>query len=761
MAKRESSLVGGGVYVFGIERIGHCALHRPVAATSLVLLLTVLSAINIAFYLKFDGDISHVLASRTEAHRQFAALEVGFRRFSYDEVVFIRSPNLRTVSGFEALRNLHLDLQLVDDVGLVVSVFSFARKDQGAKGWRSSHPGVIKDDASLAQHIKRLLEDQPAARSMFDSENGAALLLLMPRAHKAFDARGFSQTAIEEIAEVLKSYKTDGIETHLVGKPAIEREIVEALKSDQLVLGALAILVCALTALAIFRTIAAAVVCTLPSVFALAWYLGFLSAIGASIDLLTTVVPVLIIVLAFADTLHLFIHWRRRCDRGAEQLKAIELAISDAGPACALAAVTTAIAFLALSVAANDALDAMALTGIAGVLMVFLIVVVTTPLAIFWLLKLGPLNAQTDRRVLRWASRMGEIVLVQHQGLTITAAILMAVMLLIAHFAMPTQFRLLDYAPRHSSARAAGVETDKTFGGAAQIFAVIARDRAGARITAVERQTLLQTENILKDVFRTRNVVSIASTIAVGGSGTGAIDLSDIPKSAEPFLTRFVSSDRKRLLVTIFVSNDLAAEQIRRLVAQARERLNAAFPQLSVEITGGPVYRAAVVPNLIFDLRHGLMLSVLISVVVIGLAVRSWRLGLACLLPNLLPILAVEAAVWWIRGGIDIATAAALTIGFGLAVDDSVHLLNHYLLEKQETSSNRSAMRGALRACSPVLVATTIVLGVGMSVAVVSAFVTVLTFAAIVISILVFALLADILVLPSVAVKIDRTGRKS
>ncbi len=755
MANLKSRIAGRGVYVFGVECMGRWAINNPILATSLVIILTLMSAVSLTLHLRFDSDISRVLANRTDAYELFVKLESEFHPFSYDEVVLVRSSNLQTASGLEKIRGLHLDLQLIDQMDIVISVFSLVRKDKNTDNWQSALSGVFTDDKIVVQSLKRLLEDYPAARSMIAPDNDLLLFLLMPKVADADAEPGFSPAALKEIDEIFDQYETDAIHAQLVGKPTIERELVDALKWDQIVLSSLAIIVCSIVTLVVFRTLAAAIVCTLPTVLALVWYLGFISAIGASIDILTTVIPALIIVLAFADTLHLFFHWRRFCDRGQESVDAIKMAVTSIGPACALAGLTTGIAFSALTVASNEALNAMAFAGMAGVLIVFLTVLFVTPLAMFWSLKLDARYKPAGGNMFEWASRAGQKFLDQFPRSTIIASICLAVLLSIAHYNMEIQFRFLDYAPRNSHVIAASEEIDEYFGGAGQMFALIPREQPDDRISVAERLKLEQIEAILQDIFGDRNLFSLASLAVSTGVDTDDLDLSKVPKGAEPFLRRFISEKRDQLLVTVFVSHNVESKDILALIDEAQKRISILDPQIAVELTGGPVIRATAVPELIFDLRHGLLLSVILSVTVIGFAVRSWRLGLACLLPNIIPILAVEAVVWPLRGGIDMTTTIALMIGFGLAVNDSVHLLNHYLIEKQKSSSNRIAMRGALRACSPALVVTTIVLGIGLSVAVFSSLPTVILYAFTVISILIFALLSDIFLLPSVAVWMD------
>lgn len=162
---------------------------------------------------------------------------------------------------------------------------------------------------------------------------------------------------------------------------------------------------------------------------------------------------------------------------------------------------------------------------------------------------------------------------------------------------------------------------------------------------------------------------------------------------------------------------------------------------------------------MIGSIKGAVVALVIISFILL-LALRSVRLGLISLLPNLLPA-AVGFGVWGILSGkIGLSLASVLGITMGIVVDDTVHFLSKYKRAREELGANaEEAVRYAFRHVGVALWVTTLVLTVGFFILSLSWFkptgdVGALT--AIVISI---ALFLDFLLLPPLLIKIDRARK--
>jgi predicted RND superfamily exporter protein len=153
--------------------------------------------------------------------------------------------------------------------------------------------------------------------------------------------------------------------------------------------------------------------------------------------------------------------------------------------------------------------------------------------------------------------------------------------------------------------------------------------------------------------------------------------------------------------------------------------------------------------TIIGSLRNGLTAAILINIAVIGFAFRSWRVAAISIVPNFLPILGTELYLYVSGAGLQMTTVIALTIAFGIAVDDTIHFLSTYMRLRRAEISHEEAVDTTLERVGPALVATTLILCAGTFVVVFSALPQVALFGTLTVLTLVLALLGDLIVLPA------------
>src|SRR5690606_28858987 len=100
--------------------------------------------------------------------------------------------------------------------------------------------------------------------------------------------------------------------------------------------------------------------------------------------------------------------------------------------------------------------------------------------------------------------------------------------------------------------------------------------------------------------------------------------------------------------------------------------------------------------------------------------------------------------------GLQLTTVIALTIAFGIAVDDTVHFLSHYLHSRRdEGMTHIDAVRHTLNRIGGAIVATTIILCSGVIIVTFSELPQVALFGTLFVSTLAFAVVGDLFILPA------------
>ena len=204
------------------------------------------------------------------------------------------------------------------------------------------------------------------------------------------------------------------------------------------------------------------------------------------------------------------------------------------------------------------------------------------------------------------------------------------------------------------------------------------------------------------------------------------------------------------------VTRSLSARQQRELDARAQDWLRANAPQLATEATGVSIAFAHLSQRNITSMLRGTIIAMaLISLILIGVF-RSLRLGLVSLLPNFIPA-AMSFGLWgYLVGRVGLAGSVMTAIAFGIIVDDTIHFLSKYLKGRRDGLSAPEAVRATFRTVGRALWTTTAVLTLGFLVFASSGFEVSWALGIMVATTIVFALIADFLLLPPLLMAIDR-----
>ena len=142
---------------------------------------------------------------------------------------------------------------------------------------------------------------------------------------------------------------------------------------------------------------------------------------------------------------------------------------------------------------------------------------------------------------------------------------------------------------------------------------------------------------------------------------------------------------------------------------------------------------------------------------VLILALRSLRLGLASLVPNLVPG-ALGFGIWGLAvGEVGLSLSVVTTMTLGIVVDDTVHFLSKYQRARREYGfTSPDAVRVAFRTVGRALLTTSLVLVAGFVVVSLSSFELNVGMGRLTAMVIALALMADFLLLPPLLMKVER-----
>ena len=217
-----------------------------------------------------------------------------------------------------------------------------------------------------------------------------------------------------------------------------------------------------------------------------------------------------------------------------------------------------------------------------------------------------------------------------------------------------------------------------------------------------------------------------------------------------------VDKDATRMTATLktMSTNDLLAMEQR-----AEDWLNENTKIIGDTKASGPSVMFAHIGkrNIVSMLGGTTIALVLISLILI-IALRSIKIGLISMIPNLIPA-AMAFGLWGLLvGEVGLALSVVTGMSLGIVVDDTVHFLSKYLRARRENNySPADAVRYAFHTVGIALVTTSIVLIAGFYVLSRSSFELNSGMGLLTAIVIFFAIVADFLLLPPLLMKLEGT----
>ena len=200
------------------------------------------------------------------------------------------------------------------------------------------------------------------------------------------------------------------------------------------------------------------------------------------------------------------------------------------------------------------------------------------------------------------------------------------------------------------------------------------------------------------------------------------------------------------------------SRELRELDARAQAWIRANAPGLAGEASGLSIMFAHVSERGINSMLGGTIAAMAIVSFLLIFIFRSVRIGLLSLVPNFLPAI-MSFGLWgYLVGHVGIASSIMVAIAFGIIVDDTIHFLSKYLKARRENLDPADAVRSAFRTTGQALLTTSLVLSAGFTVFASSGFEVSWSLGLLLMMTIVFALAADFLLLPTLLIAVDRSA---
>jgi predicted RND superfamily exporter protein len=730
-------------------------------------------------------------------------------QFGRDEriVLAIKSDNIFTVDFLTTLRDLHEELEekvpYLDDVTSLYNVRN--TRGEGDKlitddllepmPTTQAQADVIKKQALASHFYKDLLLSQDGKMTTMVIETDAYSHVGEKEVSDvdAFD-EGFSEentTSNEkekvfltdaENAELLKvihdivnTYKAKGLEIYVAGSPAVNNALKAQMKADMQKFTRITFLIIIIFLFVMFRRVSAVFYPLLVIILSLLATIGTMAWAGVAFKLPTQIVPSLLLAVSVGATVHILSIFFDRFNKNGDKKEALSYTLGHSGLAIAMTSVTTAIGVGSFAGSEVAPISDMGIFASYGV-MVSLILTLTLLPALLSITKLKAKPRVTVGKLDELMKKLAAFPIKHYKGIIIAAVILVIVALLAATKIELSHNPLYWFQPDNEN-RVSTEVIDKQMNGTVTIESIVD--------TGVENgwnnPARLKKLNALSAKFETYvdaythigKVVSLATIVketnrALHANNEASYSIPDdanlvsqelllFENSGSDDLEDVVDSQFSKARITIKLPWTDAVKSVQ-VLNYVKDEVAKTFPEDKVETTG----MIPLLINTFANAIHSSVISYIIAFVLITfmmmLILGSVRIGLLSMIPNLTPIILGLLLMYVAKIPLDMFTLLIGSIAIGLAVDDTIHFLHNFRRYYLESGDSAKAIEQTFFTTGKAMVITTIVLSLGFYSYMLAEMISVQNFGLLTGTVIVMALLADLLLAPALMIVAAKRG---
>ncbi len=685
---------------------------RPILLALLVVVVSGAAVCGL-LRLEYDDVPTNLFRSDDEA---FRTLETVARSFATDEndcIAVVEADDLFTASAIDGLRRLVEGYGSVDGVDEVISMIDVPVF--GALGVpRSLVPAAEASERELTAARAAALGSPLVAGTLLSADATTTIVIVRLAGQDLRTAHiGAVLARLREIDARIA--EAAGLRVRFTGIPPIRVSVFSALERDQEVLTIAGSAVSGLIALLLFRRFAAVLIVGAPPLIGLLWALGSLGLIGMRLDVISGVLPTLVLVIGFTDAVHLVLHIRHDMARGMPRRDAAAAAVRDLGFACGLTSFTTAVGFGSLVVADIPSIQNFGIAAAVGAVATYLSVITlvpllaATPLGDRIVVTRGAVAEEGWRRLWERLARP----IVRYPRLVALAGVLVTVGLGLLTTRLQPDSRLTESLPTRYESHEALRTVDDKLGGILELQVLVEWD-AAAPPSAVETvDALRRVAGRLDRHALVHNALSIASVTDALPAVLRVPALLDrtLDGLPEDVRRRFLRRDLGQALVTARLKDRYTSEHdpVLREVEDDLRALEGDLQGFRLRLTGTAVVVSRQITGMIRDLCRSLLTAAAIIFVVLTVCFRSVRLGLVSLIPNVFPMVAAASCLVLLDWPLLLSGSIVFTVCLGIAVDDTIHFITRYRREIADGVGPRTAVERSFRAIGRALVVTTLV----------------------------------------------------
>ncbi len=741
-----------------------------------IVIITIIAAIAVgsgARHITFNTDYRVFFSDDNPQVQAFDALQRTYTKV--DNILFTLSPHSdediytsQTLAAVEALTEKGWLLPFALRVDSLSNFqHTIAEEDDLIVG------DLVIDALTLKQaeldNIKAVSLAEPALFKRLVAENGkvTGVNITFQLPGKAMDEVPVAANAARLLATEIEAHYP--VDVHLTGVMMMDNAFMEASISDMSTLVPIMYLIIIFITFLLVRSVSATVGIVIIIILSVMTAMGIAGLLGIKLTPPSASAPTIIMTLVVADSIHLLVTLLALMRNGSEKRAAIAESLRINLSPIFLTSITTAIGFLSLNFSDSPPFHDLGNITAIGVMAAFLFSVTFLPA----FLAIMPLKVtQRHDRMTQWMDRLASVVIHRRRSILWSSII---ISLIILSF-IPRIELNDDFVKYFDSSTEYRQDVDFTTAHLTGIYQLQYSLSSGSSNGISDPEFLKELDAFtqwLRSQPEVRHVSTISDTFKRLNKNLHADDPAwyKLPESRElaaqylllyelslPYgldLNHQLNIDKSSTQV-IATLDDMTSKQMRD-IAQRGEQWLAENTRNGRAIGVGPsVMFAYISERNIASMLGGTFAAIILISFIIMLALRSFKIGILSLIPNLLPA-GLAFGIWGLMvGQVNMAVSMVAGMSLGIVVDDTVHFLSKYLRARREQGLNaEAAIRHAFNSVGVAIVVTSLILVAGFMVLAQSTFGMNSLMALLTSIAIVMAIIADLFLLPALLMRMD------
>ncbi len=625
---------------------------------------------------------------------------------------------------------------------------------------------------SLSEQVKNL----PFYKGLiYNAETNTYLMLITLNREKMTKVDRIK--VINQIKDVAEGYENKtGNTLHYSGLPYIRTVVAEMIKFEMFLFLGLAALATSIILLLLFRSFRVLFISLVVVGTAVIWSLGTLTLFGYELTLLTAVVPPLLIVIGVPNCIYLINKYHYEFVHHRNKIKALYRVIYRIGSATFLTNLTTALGFVTFVFTKTQILREFGLVAFLNVLGIFLISLIVIPF--FFSVSSSP----KERHLLHlsrnsFKQAISRIVITTYYKRKWVFAITGIVLLLGIPGTMLLNANgyMVDDIPRNHPVQRDLKFFERHFTGIMPLEIVYNTGKPnGYQNYSVYQKVDRLQEKLSKypELSKPFSIVEMAkfarqayyngseSQYRLPGPFERSFIMSYIPRSigVSDVYARMTDTTGQYVRIMYNVS-DIGSKKMDVLLDSINNDIKVVFNDetKNVHVAGASVITTYGIKYLVHSLISSLGLAIVLIALAIAWLFRRFKMVLFAIGINLIPLILTAATMGYLGIELKPSTVIVFSIALGIAVDNSIHFLSKYRQELHRTNFNiKESIFHAIRETGISMIYTSIVLLFGFSVFIASKFGGTKALGLLVAITLLYAVITNLFVLPSVLREFDK-----